>query len=75
VGHGADRYTKKFTTYIHLVTMLYLAFEGCTSIREVTTGLLACAARLIHLGLDYCPKKSTLSNANRKRMSNVFMAV
>jgi len=55
--------------------MLYLAFEGCTSIREVTAGLLACATRLIHLGLDYCPKRSTLSDANRKRMSNVFIAM
>ena len=36
---GANRYTKKITTYKHLVTMLYLVFEGCTSIRKVTTDL------------------------------------
>lgn len=72
---GTDKYYKKFTTYKHLVTMLYLAFQGCTSIREVTTGMLACTTRLLHLGLDYCPKRSTLSDANRKRASNVFMAI
>jgi len=73
--HGTDRYYKKFTTYKHLVTMLYLAFEGCTSIREVTTGLLACSSKLFHLGIDYCPKRSTLSDANKKRNSNVFKAI
>lgn len=72
---GTDRYYKKFTTYKHLVTMLYLAFEGCTSIREVTTGLLACSSKLFHLGLDYSPKRSTLSDANKKRNSNVFKAI
>ncbi len=51
--HGSDRYFKKFTTYKHLVTMLYLVFEGCTSIREVTTGLLACSTKLFQLRVSY----------------------
>jgi hypothetical protein len=72
---GADRYYKKFTTYKHLVTMLYLAFEGCTSIREVTTGLLACSTKLFHIGMDYSPRRSTLSDANRNRDSSVFQAI
>jgi hypothetical protein len=74
-NQGTDRYYKKFTTYKHLITMLYLAFEGCTSIREVTTGLLACSSKLFHLGLDYSPKRSTLSDANKKRNSSVFKAI
>ena len=72
---GTDRYYKKFTTYKHLVTMLYLAFEGCTSIREVTTGLLACSTKLFHIGMDYSPRRSTLSDANRKRDSSVFQTI
>ena len=72
---GTDRYYKKFTTYKHLVTMLYLAFEGCTSIREVTTGLLACSTKLFHIGMDYSPKRSTLSDANKNRDSSVFQAI
>ena len=75
IKHGTDRYYKKFTTYKHLVTMLYLAFEGCTSIREVTTGLLACSTKLFHLGMDYSPKRSTLSDANKNRNSSVFQAI
>ena len=72
---GADKYYKKLTTYKHLVTMLYLAFEGCTSIREVTTGLLACSTKLFHLGMDYSPRRSTLSDANKNRDSSVFQAI
>ncbi len=72
---GTDRYYKKFTTYKHLITMLYLAFEGCTSIREVTTGLLACSTKLLHIGMDYSPRRSTLSDANRNRSSSVFQSI
>ena len=72
---GTDRYYKKFTTYKHLVTMLYLSFEGCTSIREVTTGLLACSTKLFHIGMDYSPKRSTLSDANKNRDSSVFQTI
>jgi len=71
----ADRYYKKFRTYDHLVTMLYATFHKCTSIREVTTGMQACVHRLDHLGLNYCPRKSTLSDANRDRPSEVFEAI
>ena len=55
--------------------MLYLAFEGCTSIREVTTGLLACSSKLFHLGMDYSPRRSTLSDANKNRNSVVFRSI
>ena len=55
--------------------MLYLSFEGCTSIREVTTGLLACSTKLFHIGMDYSPRRSTLSDANRNRDSSVFQAI
>ncbi len=68
----ADRYSKRFTTYEHLVTMLYCIFNHCNSLREVTTGLLATEQRLQHLGLRYHPRRSTLSDANSRRCCNVF---
>ena len=49
----SDRYVKKFSTYNHVVVMLFLAFEGYHSIREVVLGLLANAHKLSHLGLPY----------------------
>lgn len=71
-AHSSDRYYKKFDTWQHLVTMLYCTFSGATAIRELTTGLLACQNRLAHLGMPRAPRRSTISDGNRKRPSAVF---
>lgn len=70
--HGAERYVKKFTTYNHVVVMLFVALEGYQSIREVIVGLLANAHKLSHLGLSYLVRRSTFSEANQRRSSKVF---
>jgi hypothetical protein len=70
--HGAERYVKKFSTYNHVIVMLFVAFEGYHSIREVILGLLANAHKLSHLGLSYLVKRSTFSEANQRRSSKVF---
>ena len=56
--HEAERYVKKFTTY--------------HSIRETILGLLANAHKLSHWGLSYLVRRSTLSEANVRRISRVF---
>ena len=71
----SDRYYKKFKSYPHLVSMLYASFQKCTSIREVTTGLMASQHKIKHLGLTYLPKRSTLSDANTKRTEAFFAEV
>jgi len=38
--HKAERYVKKFTTYHHVVVMLFASIEGYNSIRETVFGLL-----------------------------------
>lgn len=70
--YEAERYVKKFTTYHHLVVMLYASIEGYHSIRETILGLLANAHKLSHLGLSYLVRRSTLSEANAQRTSRVF---
>jgi len=70
--HGAERYVKRFTTYNHLIVMLFVAFEGYHSIRETIIGLFANAHKLAHLGIYYVVKRSTLSEANARRSSKVF---
>lgn len=67
-----DRYYKKFKTYDHLISMLYCILNDCSSIREVVTGLLACENKLLHLGLTYSVRRSTLSEANCNRTEKVF---
>ena len=68
----ADRYYKSFRTYDHLVAMLYSIFHHCTSLREVTTGLLAWDHRIQHLGINAHPRRSTLADANKNRSHEVF---
>jgi hypothetical protein len=70
--HGSERYVKKFTTYDHVIVMLFVAFVGYHSIREVILGLLANAHKLSHLGLSYLVRRSTFSEANQRRSSKVF---
>ncbi|MFV0505701.1 MAG: DUF4372 domain-containing protein, partial [Bacteroidales bacterium] len=71
-AHKAEHYVKKFNTYHHLVVMLFVCFKGYASIRETIIGLLANAHKLSHLGLSYIVRRSTLSDANLKRSSQVF---
>jgi len=70
--HDSERYVKKFTTYHHIVVMLFASLEGYNSIREVIIGLLSNAHKLSHLGLSYLVRRSTLSEANARRSSVVF---
>lgn len=70
--HKSDRYVKSFMTFDHLVTMLYSSLMGCQSLRELTAGLQLSANRLQHLGLIYTPRRSTLSDANKRRTHEVF---
>lgn len=70
--YASDRYYKKFKTYDHLITMIYATLSGVSSLRELSTVMLACEGRISHLNLKHFPKRSTLSDANRKRTSAVF---
>lgn len=74
-SYQGDHYCKKFKTYDHLVAMLYTIFNRCTSIREVTTGLMACETKLNHLGINYSVRRSTLSDANSRRDAKIFESI
>ena len=70
--HNSDKYYKKFKTFDHLVTMIYATLSGVSSLRELSTVMLACEGRISHLNLKYFPKRSTISDANKNRTSKVF---
>lgn len=72
--YQTDRYYKRFKTYDHLVTMLFAALSGVTSLRELTTVILACQGKINHLNMQHFPRRSTISDANRSRSSEVFGA-
>lgn len=71
----SDRYYKTCKTQEHLVSMLYASISGVSSLRELSTVMLACEGKLSHLGLTSFPKRSTLSDANANRTSEVFAAI
>lgn len=59
----------------HYVTMMFSALSGCTSLREIVTGLDAFGGKLNHLGIEKAPPRSTLADANKGRKSNVFAKI
>lgn len=69
---SSDFAVKKFSTLNHLYTMCYAVLAEVTGLRHVCDGLLAMGEKLKHLGLDYVVPKSTLSDSNKNRSSEVF---
>jgi hypothetical protein len=72
---GSEDYIKKLDGYTHLVIMLFAVFNHFDSLREVEIGMQAEAHKFTHLGLDYMVRRSTLSEANKRRPSEFFAQV
>src|SRR5680860_286019 len=70
--HKADRYTKRFTTKDHLISMLFCVFAKCSSLREVSGGMIGLCGKTKHFKLNHLPYRSTLSDANKRRKPEVF---
>jgi len=68
----SDRYYKKFSTWHHLTTMLFACYGHCDSLREVVTGMKALGGRLQSADMRFFPARSTFSEANGRRNSEVF---
>jgi hypothetical protein len=70
--YQSDKYTKRFSTWEHLVSMLFATASNTTSLRDVTNGFLGLEGKLQHLSLKRPPKRSTISDANKRRSYQVF---
>lgn len=73
--HDSNRYYKKIPTRVHLVSLLYGVFSYCNGLREICEGMLGCEGKLVHLGLDKAPARSSLSDANNRRSYMVFETI
>jgi hypothetical protein len=71
----SDYYIKRFTTKDHLISMLFCSFAKCTSLREVSGAMLGLSGKTKHFQLQHIPKRSTLSDANKRRDSSVFGSI
>jgi hypothetical protein len=74
-NHQSDYYVKKFKTKDHLISMLFSSFAKCSSLREVSGAMLGLAGKTKHFQLNHIPKKSTLSDANKRRDADVFGSI
>lgn len=70
--HEAERDAKGFTCWTQFVAMLFCQLAHTDSLREICNGLSCCLGKLIHLGVQNAPTKSTLSYANKHRPAALF---
>jgi len=70
--HKSDRYVKRFTTKDHLISMLFCTMAKCSSLREVSGAMLGLSGKTKHFQLNHIPRRSTLSDANKRRDASVF---
>ena len=73
-AHGSDKWCKRFSTFEHLVVMIYAQLSGQTSLRDLEASFNASPARHHHLRCRGV-RRSTLSDANAARPTAVFEAI
>lgn len=72
--HKGNYYTKYFSGWQQLITLLFAQVGGKDSLREIETSLTVHQAKWYHIGLKNI-KRSTLSDAMNKRNSKIFEGV
>jgi uncharacterized protein DUF4372/DDE family transposase len=70
--HGAERHAKGFGCWTQFVAMLFCQLAHTDSLREICNGLRCCLGKLVHLGVNRAPLRSTLSYANQHRPAALF---
>jgi len=70
--HSAERRAKGFNCWTQFVAMLFCQLSRTDSLREICNGLSCCLGKLVHLGIDRAPVRSTLSYANKHRPAALF---
>ena len=48
--------------------MVYGVISECNSLRELCGGIVSYGIKIAHCKFDYSPKKSTISDANKRRV-------
>jgi hypothetical protein len=73
--HRAEAGAKGFTCWDQFVSMAFCQLAGADSLREICGGLATATGKLVHLGLDSAPCKSTLAYANEHRPWRLYRSV
>ena len=72
--YKGDKYVRKLKSYTHFAILLFAQLTGQHSIRDIESSMNSKKERLYHLGIPEI-KKSTLSDANRKRSHEIYKTV
>ena len=70
-SHGGDAYDKSFTSWDHLMVLIFAQLSGADSLRSLEAGWNANSQHHYHLGSGLL-RRSTLSDASRRRPLAVF---
>jgi putative transposase len=70
-GSDGDAYDKSFTSWDHLVALIYAQLSGADGLRGLVAGFNANSQHHYHLGTDKL-SRSTLSDANARRPVGIF---
>ncbi len=68
----SDKWYKKVRSWDQFVFMFYAILTGSSSLREVIANFALMGDKLAHCGIFHVPRRSTLSDSNAKRKSEVF---
>ena len=69
-----DKHAKGYSSWTHLVSMLFCQFAKSQSVRDISNGLRSATGNLNHLGIQKAPSKSTISYQNKHRNWELFRA-
>ena len=67
-----DKHQKGYSSWTHLVSMLFCQFAKSQSVRDISNGLRSATGNLNHVGIQRAPSKSTISYQNKNRDWTLF---
>ena len=67
-----DKHQKGYTSWTHLISMLFCQFAKSQSVRDISNGLRSATGNLNHMGIQKAPSKSTVSYQNKNRDWRLF---
>jgi hypothetical protein len=68
----SDKHSKGYSSWSHLVAMLFCQFAKSQSVRDISNGLRSATGNLNHLGVNKAPSKSSISYQNKNRNWTLF---
>lgn len=72
--YDGDRYSKRFSCWQQLITLIFAQAKGINSLRDIEISLKSQHSKWYHLGIKNIAR-STISDANSKRDADIFRDV